>query len=230
MLHRLLVTAILLVLVFSGSMATAQMPNPYGAPISLENAKKAAAAAIAEARKNNWTMAVAVTDTAGTLVYFERIDATQVASSVVAINIARSAPYISGQRSHSRTHWLPRWRRPPYPALGGRCGCRRGTSSRRGWQDRGRNRSFGRHECAGRPGRETGCGGTEITLGGLDEAEPENGIHRRILLAATDAETVVPLSHCPGTCKCRWFLGYQRSSSPGHRFASAVYTIRGAAG
>ncbi|MGO9120122.1 MAG: GlcG/HbpS family heme-binding protein [Desulfomonilaceae bacterium] len=91
MLQRLVVTAILFVLVFSGSIATAQMPNPYGEPISLENAKKAAAAAIAEARKNNWTMAVAVTDTAGSLVYFERIDATQVASSVVAINKARSA-------------------------------------------------------------------------------------------------------------------------------------------
>ena len=91
MLQRLIVTTILFVLVFSGSIATAQMPNPYGEPISLENAKKAAAAAIAEARKNNWTMAVAVTDTAGTLVYFERIDATQLASSVVAINKARSA-------------------------------------------------------------------------------------------------------------------------------------------
>jgi len=91
MLQRLIVTTILFVLVFSGSIATAQMPNPYGEPISLEKAKKAAAAAIAEARKNNWTMAVAVTDTAGTLVYFERIDATQLASSVVAINKARSA-------------------------------------------------------------------------------------------------------------------------------------------
>ncbi len=91
MLQRLVVTTILFVLVFSGSIATAQMPNPYGPPISLENAKKAAAAALAEARKNNWTMAVAVTDTAGCLVYFERIDATQVASSVVAINKARSA-------------------------------------------------------------------------------------------------------------------------------------------
>ena len=37
----------------------------YGAPISLENAKKVAAAALAEVRKNNWTMAVAVVDAAG---------------------------------------------------------------------------------------------------------------------------------------------------------------------
>jgi uncharacterized protein GlcG (DUF336 family) len=44
------------------------MSNLYGAPISIENAKKAAAAALAEARRNGWTMAVAITDTAGFLV------------------------------------------------------------------------------------------------------------------------------------------------------------------
>jgi glc operon protein GlcG len=69
----------------------AQMPNPYGAPISLENAKKAAEPALAEARKNNWTMAVAVVDTHGTLVYFEKIDNTMNASSQIAVNKARSA-------------------------------------------------------------------------------------------------------------------------------------------
>src|SRR5580704_9906799 len=36
----------------------AQMPNPYGPSINLKNAKKAAAPTLAEARKNNWTMAV----------------------------------------------------------------------------------------------------------------------------------------------------------------------------
>jgi len=40
--------------------AFTQMPNPYGTSISLENAKKAAAPALAEARKNNWNMAVAI--------------------------------------------------------------------------------------------------------------------------------------------------------------------------
>jgi uncharacterized protein GlcG (DUF336 family) len=91
MLQRLVATTILFVLVFSGSIATAQMPNPYGSPISLDNAKKAAAAAIAEVRKNNWTMAVAITDTAGYLIYFERIDGTQAGSASLAINKARSA-------------------------------------------------------------------------------------------------------------------------------------------
>lgn len=71
--------------------ALAQMPNPYGAPIGVEDAKKAAAAALAEARKNNWTMAVAVTDIGGDLVYFEKMDGTQTGSVRVALGKARSA-------------------------------------------------------------------------------------------------------------------------------------------
>ena len=73
------------------SSALAQMPNPYGAPISLENAKKAAAAAAAEARKNNWNMAIAITDIAGDLVYLEKMDSTQTGSVKVATGKARSA-------------------------------------------------------------------------------------------------------------------------------------------
>ena len=47
--------------------------------------------ALAEARANNWTMAAAVVDPAGILVYFERIDDTQNASSKIAIDKAVSA-------------------------------------------------------------------------------------------------------------------------------------------
>jgi len=65
--------------------------NSYGPPITLEHARKAAAAAVAEARKNNWNMAVAIVDTAGTLVYYEKMDDTQTGSAVVAIEKARSA-------------------------------------------------------------------------------------------------------------------------------------------
>jgi uncharacterized protein GlcG (DUF336 family) len=67
------------------------MPNPYGAPISLEAAKKPAAAALAEAARNKWTMAVAIVDTSGNLIYYEKMDNTQVASATVAIEKARSA-------------------------------------------------------------------------------------------------------------------------------------------
>jgi glc operon protein GlcG len=82
-------TVILMVFAF-GAQAQ-QMPNPYGAPISLEVAKKAAAGAVAEANKNNWKMAVAITDPAGQLVYFEKIDGTQTASVGIAIAKSRSA-------------------------------------------------------------------------------------------------------------------------------------------
>ena len=80
-----------LTIVLSAPSAFAQMPNPYGAPISVDNAKKAAAAAVAEARKNNWTMAVAVIDPGGALVYFEKMDGTQTGSVNVALGKARSA-------------------------------------------------------------------------------------------------------------------------------------------
>ena len=67
------------------------MTNPYGAPITLENAKKAAAPALAEARTQGWTMAVAIVDPGGTLVYYEKMDDTQMGSARVAIAKARSA-------------------------------------------------------------------------------------------------------------------------------------------
>ena len=67
-------------------------PNaPYGISISPEAAKKVAAAAIAEARKNHWAMAVAVVDTGGYLVYFERMDDTQLGSVEISIEKAKSA-------------------------------------------------------------------------------------------------------------------------------------------
>ena len=63
----------------------------YGTPITTELAKTVAAAALAEARANGWTMAAAIVDPAGILVYFEKIDDTQHASPRVAIDKARSA-------------------------------------------------------------------------------------------------------------------------------------------
>jgi uncharacterized protein GlcG (DUF336 family) len=70
-------------------------PSPYLTPlgpgISLENAKKAVAAALAETRKNGWLMAAAVVSTGGYLVYYEKMDNTQLGSAEVAIEKARSA-------------------------------------------------------------------------------------------------------------------------------------------
>lgn len=70
--------------------AGAQQPQ-YGPPISVENAKKAAAAALAEARKNNWNMVVAIVDPAGYLVYFERMDTAQYGSVPIAQDKAHAA-------------------------------------------------------------------------------------------------------------------------------------------
>jgi len=67
------------------------MPEPYGPSISLEDAKKAAAAALAEAKRHGWIMAVAITDPAGLLVYFEKSDDTQHGSVDVAIAKSRCA-------------------------------------------------------------------------------------------------------------------------------------------
>ena len=63
----------------------------YGTPINLETARNLTQPAIAEARKNQWMMAVAIVDPSGDLVYFERMDDTQVGSVDVAIAKARSA-------------------------------------------------------------------------------------------------------------------------------------------
>jgi uncharacterized protein GlcG (DUF336 family) len=65
--------------------------TPIGASIGLEAAKKAAAAASAEARKNGWLMAIAVVDPAGTLIYYEKADNTQLGSAKVAVEKARSS-------------------------------------------------------------------------------------------------------------------------------------------
>ncbi|WP_088280053.1 heme-binding protein [Ideonella sp. A 288] len=72
------------------STAQAQVPQ-YGPSVNLDTARKALAGALAEARKMNIPMAVAVVDTAGQLVAFERLDNTQTASVAVAQDKAVSA-------------------------------------------------------------------------------------------------------------------------------------------
>jgi uncharacterized protein GlcG (DUF336 family) len=85
---------VLLVVAIIGlaSGAFAQAPPPYGAPISLDDAKKVAAAGLAEAKKNNWVpVVVVVIDWSGSPVYLERMDGTLYAGVDVAIAKARSA-------------------------------------------------------------------------------------------------------------------------------------------
>jgi uncharacterized protein GlcG (DUF336 family) len=59
--------------------------------VSLDQAKKLAAGAVAEANKNNWRVAIAIVDTHGFLKYYEMMDDTQTASANVALEKARTA-------------------------------------------------------------------------------------------------------------------------------------------
>lgn len=68
-----------------------QPPAPYGAPMSLDAAKKAMAASEAEAKKNNWPVAIAILDTTGSLVMLQKLDNTQTGSVEIAIGKARTA-------------------------------------------------------------------------------------------------------------------------------------------
>ena len=80
-----------LVLVLSMAARAQQWPFGYGAPVGVEAARKAAAGALAEARKNGWKVAVAVVEPSGILVYYEKMDDTQYGSAHVAVEKARSS-------------------------------------------------------------------------------------------------------------------------------------------
>jgi hypothetical protein len=64
---------------------------PYGIPISLEQAQAVIQAAVAEAKKRNWKMNVAVADSGGNLVAFQRMDGAMLASIQIAEHKARAA-------------------------------------------------------------------------------------------------------------------------------------------
>ena len=83
--------ASVLVLSLAALSASAQQRPPYGAGINLETAKKVGAAAVAEARKNSWNVAVAIVDNHGMLVYYEMLDDTQTASATIALEKARTS-------------------------------------------------------------------------------------------------------------------------------------------
>jgi uncharacterized protein GlcG (DUF336 family) len=101
-----LATGLAAVLTLAGGMAGAQemKPNPldvvpekmpfdvpYGAPIGVERAKAVIAAAEDEAKKRGWKLNIAVLDSGGNLVAFERMDGAQLASIAIAEHKARAA-------------------------------------------------------------------------------------------------------------------------------------------
>jgi uncharacterized protein GlcG (DUF336 family) len=65
--------------------------TPYGPPISLDRAQSAVDAAVADAKKRNWKMNVAVVDSGGNLVTFQRMDGAMLASIQIAEHKARAA-------------------------------------------------------------------------------------------------------------------------------------------
>ena len=64
---------------------------PYGIPISLQHAEAVIAATVAEARKHDWKLNVAVVDSGGNLVAFQRMDGAQLASIQISEHKARAA-------------------------------------------------------------------------------------------------------------------------------------------
>lgn len=77
---RLLATAVTALFLSTAPLAAQQTPPPYGAPITLEVAKKIMAAAEAEAAKNNWQVAITIIDSGGHMVMMQKFDNTQLAS------------------------------------------------------------------------------------------------------------------------------------------------------
>ncbi len=71
--------------------AFAQAPTPYGQAISVDQAKKAMAAAEAEARKNSWPVAIVIVDSGGNMVMMQKLDNTQHASVGIAEGKAKTA-------------------------------------------------------------------------------------------------------------------------------------------
>jgi glc operon protein GlcG len=65
--------------------------TPYGETIKLDQAKKAAEAALAESVKRGWAMCIAVVGPTGDLIYFEKMDDCQWASVSIAQHKARTA-------------------------------------------------------------------------------------------------------------------------------------------
>ena len=64
---------------------------PYGTPITLERAETAITAALTEARKRDWKLNIAVVDSGGNLVAFQRMDGAQLASIQISEHKARAA-------------------------------------------------------------------------------------------------------------------------------------------
>src|SRR5690242_5887728 len=66
-------------------------PTPYGLPIDLATARKAADAAAAKAKETGFPSAIAIVDPAGELVFFEKMDNANNSVGELALKKARTA-------------------------------------------------------------------------------------------------------------------------------------------
>lgn len=87
-LKRIYAASIALVLLASFSAAAQTVDRKV---LTLDGARKVAAAAEAEAKKNNWNVVIAIVDDGGNLIYLQRMDGTQTGSIQIAIDKARTA-------------------------------------------------------------------------------------------------------------------------------------------
>jgi glc operon protein GlcG len=87
----ILVLSLLLSCGAASALAQASSPPPYGAPVSHADSKRIMAAAMAEAVKNKWNVAIAIVDSGGHLVLFERMDNVQFGSVGVAQGKAQTS-------------------------------------------------------------------------------------------------------------------------------------------
>jgi uncharacterized protein GlcG (DUF336 family) len=94
MVRRLAVLLGVLMMTMPGASAQ-QLPTKRS--LTLEAAKRMAAAAEAEARKNNWAVSVAVVDDGGQLLLFQRMDNAKLVAIDIAIRKARTAVFFQGE-------------------------------------------------------------------------------------------------------------------------------------
>jgi len=88
-----LVRCVLAAFVVMAGSASAQQPStpPYGLAITLDDAKRAMAAAELEATKNSWQVAITILDSGGNLVMFHKGDNAQLAAISASEGKARTA-------------------------------------------------------------------------------------------------------------------------------------------
>ncbi len=137
---------------------------PYGPPISLARAQAAIHAAVAEAKRRNWKMNIAVVDSGGNLVAFQRMDGAMLASIQIAEHKAKAAAtfrrptkvFEDGINLMHLNYLL---------AFDGVIASRGGIPLIERGSDYRRNRLFGRHGFPGRDRQQGRRGSNQPTLG-----------------------------------------------------------------